>query len=74
MIQLTLNNAQFSDLFFNHEHPKRDEVYKRYENQKDAPTPEELEQAALEDATEFVSLYSAPMEPSALAADFLARI
>lgn len=74
MIQLNLSNAQFSDLYFNHEHPKRDEVYKRYENQKDAPTPEELEAAALKDAAEFVELYSVPQSPDVLAADFLARV
>lgn len=73
-VSLNLNGAQLSDLFFNYEHPARDAVYVGYANQKDAPTADELTEAALSDAKAFIELYQIPVTPATLADDFLSRV
>lgn len=72
-IRLILSGAQLSDLFFNYEHPNRDQIYKDYASKKDSPTKAELTGAALADAFAFVESYQVPIDPGTLAADFLRR-
>lgn len=73
-VTLSLTGAQLSDLFFNYEHPNRDEAYKRYANQKDSPTADELRASIFADAVDFVEFYGIPVEPTALADDFESRV
>lgn len=73
--QLNLTGAHLSDLFFNHEHPHRDKLYKRYANQKESPTSEELEEASLMDAADFLASYPIfNVNAEMLSRDFLDRI
>lgn len=72
-ISLNLSAAAFSDLFFNHEHPERDRLYKGDNDFEDG----EERAALIKDAMEFCSIigYSGDTElAEQLADDFLDRV
>lgn len=75
-----MNNVDptLSDLFFNHEHPKRSELFESYadEGSSALPTEEEEMAAALSEATDFLEAYGSILpgtQPEDLAADFIRR-
>lgn len=75
-ITLNLNAAQFSDLFFNFEHPARTALYKKAGDGSAGDDSEEMDAADLEDAKEFAAVVGIEDDAiiAALVIDFQKRI
>ena len=74
-INLNLDGGQFSDLFFNFEHPERDKLFKATKHE-DTLSEEEVRAALLKDATEFLTVLGIQDQDmaAALVEDFQRRV